>query len=443
MSHISRSNIALGCVVLFAFIALNWGTFPPIRRMAKWLPHHGFSRLPFRDARGVERYYTTFVPYDFTAASKPPLLLFLNGFGENGADGLAHMSGPLGVPTWESKGTFPFVVVFAQCAKGGNWSAGSEDQEQAFEILDQVAKECHTDPDRVYLTGASSGGSGAWSIAAAFPRKFAAVVPLCGGGASENTHIFSEAQLPIWSFLTAGDQDDRVQWHRRMHRSLQNAGSDPYYTESPGSAHDVWNYAYRNPGLFEWMQEQSLSRNAKAKGRFVSILDGGDMSGWADLDEQDWSLDQRGELIGNPNVRDAECRLDTKREFKDFQLVIEFNLVAGDGFDVLFRSENASDASRHLESRLKASETGEISLYEAEGRGWLQSADPRAQRDLHAEDWNDFRLRADGDEVCAHLNGRKLFEIHDANIPKDSGKISFRVPAGGSVRWRRVQVREL
>ena len=38
------------------------------------------------------------------------------------------------------------------------------------------------DTNRVYLTGLSMGGYGTWKLGLAHPERFAALVPICGGG---------------------------------------------------------------------------------------------------------------------------------------------------------------------------------------------------------------------------------------------------------------------
>ena len=53
-------------------------------------------------------------------------------------------------------------------------------------MLAEVQKEYKTDPKRVYLTGLSMGGFGTWSLAAKYPEKWAAIVPICGGGDPKN-----------------------------------------------------------------------------------------------------------------------------------------------------------------------------------------------------------------------------------------------------------------
>ena len=58
-------------------------------------------------------------------------------------------------------------------------------------------------PPRFALTGLSMGGYGTWDLIARFPDRFAAAVPICGGGdpktASQIKHI------PIWAFHGALD----------------------------------------------------------------------------------------------------------------------------------------------------------------------------------------------------------------------------------------------
>jgi predicted peptidase len=49
-------------------------------------------------------------------------------------------------------------------------------------LLERIIRKYRVDKDRVYLTGLSMGGYGTWALAAEHPEKFAAIVPICGGG---------------------------------------------------------------------------------------------------------------------------------------------------------------------------------------------------------------------------------------------------------------------
>jgi len=50
----------------------------------------------------------------------------------------------------------------------------------ALEVLDLAKAQLHPDPQRIYLTGHSMGGHGAWQLGALFPDHFAAVGPSAG-----------------------------------------------------------------------------------------------------------------------------------------------------------------------------------------------------------------------------------------------------------------------
>lgn len=54
------------------------------------------------------------------------------------------------------------------------------------------------DPERIYLTGLSMGGTGCWKFAEKYPEKIAAMIPI----ASSATYVFdcAKPELPIWSF---------------------------------------------------------------------------------------------------------------------------------------------------------------------------------------------------------------------------------------------------
>ena len=58
------------------------------------------------------------------------------------------------------------------------------------------------DRSRIYLTGLSLGGFGAWHLAEAYPHLFAAIIPICGGtrpmiGFPERIKVLKDT--PIWA----------------------------------------------------------------------------------------------------------------------------------------------------------------------------------------------------------------------------------------------------
>src|SRR5579871_3847348 len=129
----------------------------------------GFLRRVYFDDNGVEHRYVVFVPYHIEPGVRPPLLMFLHGFSLNGHDGVRHIHECLGPAIWETRSVFPFIVLFPQCPVGTSWAAHDMAGELAMTLLKKTQREYNIDPDRIYLTGPSSGGNGVWSLASSYP----------------------------------------------------------------------------------------------------------------------------------------------------------------------------------------------------------------------------------------------------------------------------------
>lgn len=195
--------------------------------------------------------YLSFVPKSYSAkGAGVPLILFLHGSGERGTD-LEKVKawGPPAIA--EKDPDFPFLVISPQLADGEGWHALA-----LKGLLDQVLAKYNVDRRRVYLTGLSLGGYGAWDLASRYPDYFAAVAPICGGGVALSAG--SMRAIPTWVFH--GKLDDAVPEAEsaRMVAALQAAGGDVRYTVLPEGGHvDAWVHAYDKAGLFEWFLQNA------------------------------------------------------------------------------------------------------------------------------------------------------------------------------------------
>ncbi len=138
------------------------------------------------------------------------------------------------------------------------WKADSEDGKRAVAILDQVMKDYKVDPDRQYLTGLSMGGFGTWSLAAAYPDRWAAIVPICGGGDPKTAEKIKD--IPCWCFHGGADPTVKPERSQEMIEALKKAGGHPKYTEYPGVGHNSWDAAYAEKELFPWLLKQSKKK---------------------------------------------------------------------------------------------------------------------------------------------------------------------------------------
>lgn len=231
---------------------------------------------------GEQRYpYVVWVPPS-TPAGPRPVILFLHGAGERGNDGWRQTAVGIGSAIrWDASRFAEALVVMPQAPEGEAWLG--EPSAAAMAALRRTVEEFAGDPDRIYLTGLSLGGYGAWFLATEYPDTFAAIVPVCGGvvappsarnvrdhprGAGLPDPYAAVAAVmppvPIWIFHGADDPIIPASESRRMREALEAVGKPVRYTEFPAVGHNVWDPAYGQPELWRWMlaQRRELHRRA-------------------------------------------------------------------------------------------------------------------------------------------------------------------------------------
>lgn len=207
--------------------------------------------------------YLLFTPQDYDADKKKkwPLMIFLHGAGERGTN-LAKVAvhGPPKIVA--ARADFPFVVISPQCPAGQIW-----EKEAIIALLDRALKEYRVDAERVYLTGLSMGGFGSWALAAAYPDRFAAVAPICGGGNIIDVLLPARGKesalktLPIWAFHGAKDPVVKLEESQRMADAFKRAGnSNVKLTVYPDADHDSWTQTYNNEELYNWFLQHTRSQ---------------------------------------------------------------------------------------------------------------------------------------------------------------------------------------
>jgi predicted peptidase len=204
--------------------------------------------------------YLLFTPkgYDTNSTKRWPLMLFLHGAGERGSD-IWKVTVHCPPKNVAQNPDFPFILVSPQCPEGEIWSS-----ESLLGLLEKVMQEQQADPERVYLTGLSMGGYGTWDLGLQHPEKFAAIVPICGGG-ELITLLLAQGEkkqalqsLGVWAFHGAKDPSVPVDESQRMIDLLKKIGvKDARLTLYPEAGHDSWTETYKNPELYEWLLSHS------------------------------------------------------------------------------------------------------------------------------------------------------------------------------------------
>jgi predicted peptidase len=204
--------------------------------------------------------YLLYLPTNYNAQpGKWPLMLFLHGRGES--DGPLSTVKKWGPPRFIAYGVnFPFVVASPQCPPSPESWNKSNQQALLVALLDHLCQSLKVDDDRIYLTGLSMGGFGSWRLAADHPERFAAVVPICGGGDPRDAAKLKS--LPIWVWHGMDDPAVPVQRSIEMVEAIKKAGSTTIrLTTLEGIGHVSWQAAYSSPDLYQWLDQQTASKN--------------------------------------------------------------------------------------------------------------------------------------------------------------------------------------
>jgi predicted peptidase len=223
---------------------------------------------------GVTLPYRLFIPEGYDAAKAYPLVFALHGYGERGSDNEKQLTVHQLATLWTRdtiQARHPCFVLAPQCPADGDarwinvdFGKGYYSQDAvpiskylaaALEILDSTAARYRIDADRVYIAGLSMGGYATWDVITRYPKRFAAAIPICGGGDSTKAPLIEA--LPIWAFHGDSDHTVPVEASRRMIAALKKAGGNPRYTEYPGVDHGSWGPALQEPGLPTWLFAQA------------------------------------------------------------------------------------------------------------------------------------------------------------------------------------------
>jgi predicted peptidase len=218
---------------------------------------------------GVVFPYQVFAPQNFVGTRKWPIVVALAGTEERGNDNEKQVNVGLAPFVRTRAADFPAVVIFPQIPSDA--AASNIFDQAAFRQLDEVIRAYNGDPERIYLTGLSFGGTAGFSLLYHTPGRFAAFLAIAPGlcpRCISNGSTLREAELlvasklksvPVWIHM--GDQDvaTAVAANRELVADFKAAGSTSIrYTEYAGMGHVIWDMVYTTPSVWDWLFAQRL-----------------------------------------------------------------------------------------------------------------------------------------------------------------------------------------
>jgi hypothetical protein len=181
-----------------------------------------------------------------------------------------------------------------------------------------------------------------------------------------------------------------------------------------------------------------------AFGQCKQLFNGKDLTGWTIHGTEKWYV-ENGELVCESGPDKEYGYLTTNKQYKDFELEVNFKLEANGNSGVFIRSsvEGTKVSGWQVEVAPPGSGTGGI--YESYGRGWLIQPEKEKDKNLKPTGWNKMKIRAVGGEVTSWLNGKQMVHLVDKKIGEASGSIALQIHDGGGikVRWKNLCIKEL
>jgi len=206
---------------------------------------------------------------------------------------------------------------------------------------------------------------------------------------------------------------------------------------------------------------------------WVNLFDGKTFKGWEKRGGTAEFVVEDGVILGTGPKRSPNTFLCTKKIYSDFVLELEFKVdtalnsgvqIRGDvyGKDAEVQKKGGKKKKTHQAGRVRGYQveidpdttrnrmwTGGI--YDEARRGWLAdlSKNKLARDAFKPEQWNHFRIQANGDQIKTWINGVHAVTLRDSM--DTSGFIGLQVRgqgkdkgrAGKQARWRNIRIKEL
>jgi len=197
---------------------------------------------------------------------KLPLLVHLHGTGGIGNDNLRQWTDGGGAARLFMDKNFQHYqasyVMIPQTARMSGWYAlaytdPSPELEAIVDAIRLMAEDpkYQVDLSRIYVTGLSMGGAGAYQAMAKFPGFFAAAVPI---SYVDTKGIFNEGNCgPLWVAINKGD-DDLEEMLEDFRRHYLSIGGKIKTTVFEQGGHDAWTALLGDKKFRNWLFRREL-----------------------------------------------------------------------------------------------------------------------------------------------------------------------------------------
>ncbi|MCH8041620.1 MAG: hypothetical protein IH977_14945 [Nitrospinae bacterium] len=199
--------------------------------------------------RGKTQGYGLYVPSSYGPDTSYPLVICLHGAGFTGASYLER---------WQPRLGDSYILACPTYYQGAWWTRFGENLVLA--TIRAVRARYHIDPDRIFLTGMSNGGIGAWIIGMHHAPLFAGVAPMASGLDDVLFPFLKNlTQTPVYIIHGARDRIMPVDLSRQIVKELDTLQVDYIYREHDHTHPHAGGHFFPRPelpALVSWFGKQ-------------------------------------------------------------------------------------------------------------------------------------------------------------------------------------------
>jgi dienelactone hydrolase len=200
----------------------------------------------------------------------------------------AGFTGDVYLERWQARLGDDYILACPTYAAGAWFTKQAEDLVLA--TIQQVRSRYHVDPDRIFLTGMSNGGIGAWLIGMHHAPLFAGLAPMASGLDDALMPFLANLRnTPVYMIHGAKDQVMPVELSRAISRELTELGYPHVYREHQREHPMAGGHFFPReelPDLVAWLNAQ---RRDPLPSRLTLVREASHFQafGWVRLDATD------------------------------------------------------------------------------------------------------------------------------------------------------------
>ncbi len=128
------------------------------------------------------------------------------------------------------------ILAVPVIVKAGSWLY-EENVRMVQALTDSLIQKYNVDTSRIVVTGYSLGAIGAWHLAALYPQRFSAAIPISGIPETNSLNMFKQSDVPLYAIHSSEDELFPLADLKKILEELKSLGKNITLKEVSGLSH--------------------------------------------------------------------------------------------------------------------------------------------------------------------------------------------------------------